>query len=57
MPSPAAGAQDEADITEDTAASLLADLAKMPEHHGRGMWSPHTEAHGIAASVPAIHGP
>ena len=52
MPSPAAGAQDEADITEDTAASLLADL-----DHGRGMWSPHTEAHGIAASVLAIHGP
>ena len=59
MPSPAAGARDEADIPEreDTAASLLAHLATTPEHHGRGMWSPHTEANGIAASVLAVNGP
>ena len=57
MPSSAAGVQDEADITEDTADSLLAALAKTPDSHGRGMWSPHTEANGIAAGLPAIHGP
>ena len=53
MPSPAAGARDEADIpeAEDTAAALRADLAKTPDAHGRAMWSQHTEAHGIAASL------